>query len=69
MGSESVPGQAVDGVEFFLFFKKNTVLGLGIGLTVGSLSNYEDDHNDDFKKTRGLMIKTTALQVHNAFYN
>ena len=47
------------------FFLKNTVLRLR--LTVGSLSNYEDDHNDDFKKTRGLMIKTTALQVHNAF--
>ena len=34
---------------------------------VGSLSNYDDDHNDDFKKTIGLMIKTTALHVHHAF--
>ena len=33
----------------------------------GSLSNYDDDHNDDFKKTIGLMIKTTALHVHHAF--
>ena len=28
---------------------------------IGSLSNYDDDHNDDLKKTTGLMIKTTAL--------
>ena len=29
---------------------------------IGSLSNYDDDHNDDFKKkTIVLMIKTTAL--------
>ena len=40
--------------------------------TIGSLSNYDDDHNDDdhndvFKKTIGLMIKTTALHVHHAF--
>ena len=34
---------------------------------LGSLSNYDDDHNDDFKKTIGLMIKTTALHVHHAF--
>ena len=34
---------------------------------IGSLSNYDDDHNNDFKKTIGLMIKTTALQVHHAF--
>ena len=33
---------------------------------VGSLSNYKDDKNDDFKKTMGLM-KTTALHVHHAF--
>ena len=31
------------------------------------LSNYDDDHNDDFKTTIGLMIKTTALQGHYAF--
>jgi len=35
--------------------------------SMGSLSNYDDDHNDDFKKTIGLMIKTTALHVHHAF--
>ena len=34
---------------------------------LGSLSNYDDDHNDDFKKTIGLMIKATALHVHHAF--
>ena len=34
---------------------------------VGSLSNYDEDHDDDFKKTIGLMIKTTALRVHHAF--
>ena len=33
----------------------------------GSLSNYDDDHNDDFKKTIGLMVKTTVLYVHHAF--
>ena len=32
-----------------------------------SLSNYDDDDNDDFKKTIGLMIKTTAQHVHDAF--
>ena len=31
-------------------------------------SNYDDDHNNDFKATIGLMIKTTALHVHHAFY-
>ena len=36
-------------------------------LILGSLSNYGDDHKDDFKKTTGLMIKTTALHVHHAF--
>ena len=36
-------------------------------LLLGSLSNYDDDHNDDFKKVIGLMIKTTALHVHHAF--
>ena len=34
---------------------------------LGSLNNYDDDHNDDFKKTIGLMIKTKALHVHHAF--
>ena len=36
-------------------------------LIIGSLNNYDEDHNDDFKKTIGLMIKTTALHVHHAF--
>ena len=38
-------------------------------LLLGSLSNYDDNNNnnDDFKKTIGLMIKTTALLVHHAF--
>ena len=35
--------------------------------TLASLSNHDDDHNDDFKKTIGLMTKTTALRVHRAF--
>ena len=34
---------------------------------IASLSNYDDDHNDDFKKTIGVMIKTTSLHVHHAF--
>ena len=36
-------------------------------LKLGSLSNYYDDDNDDFKTTIGLMIKKTALHVHHAF--
>ena len=36
-------------------------------IIIGSFSNYDDDHNDNFKKTIGLMIKTTALHVHHAF--
>ena len=33
------------------------------------ISNYDDDHNDNFKKkkTIDLMIKTTAVHVHHAF--
>ena len=34
--------------------------------TQGSFSNHDDDHNDDLKKTIGLMIKTTALHAHHA---
>ena len=35
---------------------------------LGSLSNYDDDHNEDLKKTIGLTIKKkTALNVHHAF--
>ena len=37
-------------------------------LLVGSLSNYDEDHNDDFQKAIGLMIKTTALHVHRALF-
>ena len=42
-------------------------------IDIGSLSNYDDDDddNDDFRKTIGLMVKTTvtvtALHVHRAF--
>ena len=34
-----------------------------------TLSHYDDDYNDDFKKTIGftLMIKTTALHVQHVF--
>ena len=38
-----------------------------VEVLIGSLSNYDDDHNNDFKKTIGLMIKTKALHLHNAF--
>ena len=38
-----------------------------VEILIGSLSNYDDDHNDDFKKAIGLMIKTTALHVHHVF--
>ena len=34
---------------------------------LGSLSNYDNGDNDNFKKTIGLMIKTIALHVHHAF--
>ena len=34
---------------------------------LGSLSNYDDDHNDDFKTTIDLMTKTTTLHVCHAF--
>ena len=34
---------------------------------IGRLSNYDNDHKDDFKKTIGLMIKATVLHVHHAF--
>ena len=38
--------------------------------TIGSLSNYDsdNDNNDDFKKTIGLMIKTTALHEASRFF-
>ena len=38
-----------------------------LSLLIGSLSNFDDDHNDDFKNTIGLMIQTKALYVHHAF--
>ena len=31
-----------------------------------NLSNDDDDHNHDFKKTIGLMIKTTALRLYQS---
>ena len=34
---------------------------------LGSLSNYDDDDNDNVKKTIGFISKTTALHVHHAF--
>jgi len=34
---------------------------------LGSLSNYDDDYNDDFKTTIRLMTKTTALHVRHDF--
>ena len=34
---------------------------------IGSLSNWDDDDEDNFMKTIGLMIKTTALRVYHAF--
>ena len=40
---------------------------LSYSLSIGSLSNYDDHHNDDVKKTIGLMIKTIALHVYYAF--
>ena len=51
-------------VEHFSIFQTSSSAIQGI---IGSLSNYDDDHNDDFKKTIGLRIKTTALHVHHAF--
>ena len=36
-------------------------------IIIGSLSNYDDDHITTSKNTIGLMIKTTALHVHDAF--
>ena len=53
----SFVGMIMDDPPSFTSFRKEKV---------GSLSNYKDDHNDDFKKTMGLM-KTTALHVHHAF--
>ena len=38
-------------------------VALSTNSTVGILSNYDDDN---FKKTKRLMIKTTALHVHHA---
>ena len=31
------------------------------------VGNDHDDHNDDFKETIGLMIRTTSPHVHHAF--
>ena len=52
----------------FSFWLQKLCVCEWVGATLlGTLSNYDDDHNDDFKKTVGLMIKTTALHVHHAF--
>ena len=32
-----------------------------VSTKIGSLNNYDDDHNDDFKKRIGLMIKSTLF--------
>ena len=53
-----------------LLFPVSPLSSSSLSLLIGSLSNFDDDHNDDFKKTIGpigLMIKTTALHVHHAF--
>ena len=55
----------IDKTNFIIFHPPQKVKGHIVKLV--SLSNYDDDHNDDFKKTIGLMIKTTALHVHHAF--
>ena len=39
------------------------IVVVAVEVLIGSLSNYDDD----FKKTIGLMIKTTALNVHHSF--
>ena len=39
------------------------------GTILGSLSNYDDDHNGQLQKTNRLMIKTTALHVHHALWH
>ena len=58
-GVRSFVGMIMDDPPSFTSFRKETV---------GSLGNYDDDRNDDFQKTIGLMIKTTApLHVHRAF--
>ena len=39
-------------------------------ILIGSFSNYDDDHNDDFQKTIGLMIKTklcTCITLFSTF--
>ena len=53
-------------IKFFLAAFSDT-LHFFLSTLIGSLSNYDDDHNHDFKKTIGLMIKTTALHVHHVF--
>ena len=38
-----------------------------VEVLIGSLSNYDDNHNNNFQKTIGLMIKSTALHVITLF--
>ena len=58
---------AGDDDNNFLNIKRYAIFGLKLQRLLSSLSNYDDDHNDDFKKAKGgFMIKTTALHVHHA---
>ena len=50
-----------------LLFPITPLSSSSLSLLIGSLSNYDDDHNDDFKKTIGLMIQAKALHVNHAF--
>ena len=50
-----------------LLFPISPLSSSSLSLLIGSLSNYDDDHNDDFIKTVGLMIQTKALHVNHAF--
>ena len=58
---------AGDDDNNFLNIKRYAIFGLKLQHLLGSLSNYDDDHNAKGGLMRGLMIKTTALHVHHAF--
>ena len=50
------------------FAGKPVVASWNVGCYLrGSLSNHDGDRIDDFKKTIGFIIKTTALHVRHAF--
>ena len=36
-------------------------------LIIGTLRNYDGDDNENIKKAKDLMSKTTTLHVHHAF--